>query len=148
MPTLIDGDTAIWEFNTIFVIGGKNSSQLYPATRHGAPMSSVGWNWLLASLNAPYLGLSREAKKAANDRAPSWAADAKEMIANLQLLDGQLARHPYIAGEALSIADIALAPIVARCTSFPIELTGSAKSQGLAGKKIASRPAFKKATAA
>jgi glutathione S-transferase len=148
VPTLVDGNAAIWESNTILrYLAAKNGSPLYPSDPVRRSHVERWMDWLLASLNAPYLGLFREAKKAANERAPSWSADAKEMAANLQLLDSQLATHPYIAGEALSIADIALAPIVARCTGFPIELPALPNLKAWQ-ERIASRPAFKKATTA
>ena len=147
VPTLVDGDSTIWESNTILrYLAAKNSSPLYPSDPTRRSHVERWMDWLLASLNAPYLGLFREAKKAANERAPSWASDAKEMAANLQLLDSQLAEHPCIAGEELTIADIAFAPIVTRCTSFPIEFPALPNLKAWQ-QRIASRPAFKKATA-
>ena len=148
VPTLLDEETVIWESNTILrYVAAKNNSPLYPSDPTRRSRVERWMDWLLASVNAPYLGLFREAKKNAGERAPCWAADAKEMVAHLQLLDSQLTLHPYIAGEKLSIADIALAPIVARCTSFPIELPALPNLKAWQ-ERIASRPAFKKATAA
>jgi len=147
VPTVVDGETAIWESNTILrYLAAKNGSPLYPSDPARRSDVERWMDWLLASLNAPYLGLFREAKKAASERAPSWAADAKEMATQLQLLDYQLSTQPYIAGKELSIADIALAPIVARCTGFPIELPALPNLRAWQ-EKIAARPAFKKATA-
>jgi glutathione S-transferase len=104
-------------------------------------------DWLLASLNTPYVAIFKEAKKAPGERAASWAADAKELTANLQLLDAHLARQPYLAGKELSIADIALGPIVARCLDFPIDRPDLPNLKAWR-ERIAARPAFKKATAA
>ena len=147
VPTLLDNETAIWESNTILrYLAAKNGSPLYPSEPARRSHVERWMDWLLASLNAPYLGLFREAKKASSERAASWTADAKEMATQLQLLDSQLAKHPYIAGEELSIADIALAPIVARCTGFPIELPALPNLKAWE-ERIAARPAFKKATA-
>jgi glutathione S-transferase len=148
VPTLIDGETVIWESNTILrYLAAKNGSPLYPSDPAWRSQVERWMDWLLATLNAPYLGLFREAKKAPAERASSWAADAQEMATQLQLLDRHLAKQPYLAGEELSVADIALAPIVARCLDFPIELPALANLKAWR-EGIAARPAFKKATAA
>jgi glutathione S-transferase len=147
VPTLIDGETVIWESNTILrYLAAKNSSPLYPKDPARRSHVERWMDWLLATLNPPYVGLFREAKKTPAERASSWAADSKEMATQLQLLDNHLATQLYLAGEELSIADIALAPIVARCTGFPIELPALPNLKAWQ-ERIAARPAFKKATA-
>jgi len=148
VPTLIDGKTVIWESNTILrYLAGKTLSPLYPIDPAKRSEVERWMDWLLATLNPPYLGLFREAKKAPGERAASWAADAKEMATQLQLLDNHLAKQPYLAGDAFSVADIALAPIVARCLDFPIDLPALPHLKAWR-ERIAARPAFKKATAA
>ena len=52
---------------------------------------------------------------------------------------------PWIAGNAMTIADICLGPIVHRCLDFPVDLPGLAGLRAWR-EKIAGRPAFKKAT--
>jgi len=123
VPTLIDGDTAIWESNTILrYLAAKNGSPLYPADPARRTEVERWMDWLLASLNTPYVAIFKEAKKAPNERGATWAADSKELLAQLQLLDAHLARQPYLAGKEMSIADIAFGPQALRCapsTSAP-----------------------------
>ena len=148
VPTIVDGETVIWESNTILrYLAAKNGSALYPSDPGRRTEVERWMDWLLASLNTPYVAIFKEAKKAPGERAASWAADANELTANLQLLDAHLARQPYLAGKELSIADIALGPIVARCLDFPIERPDLPNLKSWR-ERIAARPAFKKATAA
>ena len=147
VPTLIDGETAIWESNSILrYLAAKNGSALYPADPARRSEVERWMDWLLASLNAPYVGIFKEAKKAPAERAQSWSADAKELATQLQLLDGHLAKQPHLAGKEMSLADIALGPIVARCLDFPVELPALPNLKAWR-ERIVSRAAFKKATA-
>jgi glutathione S-transferase len=148
VPTLMDGDTVIWESNTILrYLAAKNGSPLYPADLARRTEVERWMDWLLASLNAPYVAIFKEAKKAPGERAASWAADAKELTGQLQLLEAHLAKQPYLAGKDLSIADVALGPIVARCLDFPIDRPDLLNLQAWR-EQLAARPAFKRATAA
>jgi glutathione S-transferase len=148
VPTLIDGDATIWESNTILrYLAAKNGSALYPSDLALRTEVERWMDWLLASLNTPYVAIFKEAKKAPGERAVSWAADSKELAAQLQLLDAHLAKQPYLAGKEMSIADVAFGPIVARCLDFPIERPDLPNLTAWR-ERIAERPAFKKATAA
>jgi hypothetical protein len=56
-------------------------------------------DWQLASLNGPYLGVFREAKKKENERAASFAADSKELAAQLEILEKGTAGHRLDRGS-------------------------------------------------
>ena len=104
VPTLVDGEAVVWESNTILrYLCNKLAAgaALYP--RDPAARSQVErWmDWQLASLNAPYLGVFREAKKKEEERAASFAADAKELSAQLEILEKGTAGRPWIAGANL-----------------------------------------------
>ena len=125
VPTLVDGDGAVWESNTILryicskSVGG---AALYP-TEPAARSQVERWmDWQLASLNGPYLSVFKESKKKEDERAPSWASDCKELGAQLEVLEKGTTGRPWIAGSAFSIADICLGPIIDRCLNFPIAL--------------------------
>jgi glutathione S-transferase len=55
-----------------------------------------------------------------------------------------MAGRKFVAGDAMSLADIALGPIVHRCLDFPIDVSGLDRLQ-VWRAAIAARPAFKKA---
>ena len=69
----------------------------------------------------------------------------KDLGAQLSILDKNIRR--WVAGDELTIADICLAPIVYRCLRFGVELPELANVKRW-DAAIASRDAFKKATAA
>lgn len=144
VPTLVDGDTVIWESNTILrYLASKHKSALYPTDLAQRSQVERWMDWMLASLNGPYLGIFKEAKKAPNERAPSWDADSKELKAQLEILAKGTAGRAFAAGNDFSLADVALAPVVTRCLDFPVDLPGL---EGLRAwrDKVTSRPTFKK----
>jgi glutathione S-transferase len=147
VPTLVDGDTVVWESNSIlrYICNKQGSNGFYPADAAARSQVDRWMDWQLASLNNPYLGIFREAKKPAAERAASWAQDAKELKTQLEILAGGLGSQAWIAGEGMTLADICLGPIIHRCFDFPVELPGMANLR-VWRDKISARPAFKKAT--
>ncbi len=147
VPTIVDGDVVVWESNTILrYICNKyaTGSALYPADPAARTQVERWMDWQLASLNGPYLGVFKEAKKKEDERAASWAADSRELAAQLELLEKGTSGRRWIAGANFTIADICLGPIVDRCLKFPVSLPA------LPGLKawiasVAARPAYKKA---
>jgi glutathione S-transferase len=125
VPTLVDGEAVVWESNTILrylCSRSTGGAALYP-TEPAARSQVERWmDWQLASLNGPYLGVFRESKKKEEERAAGFAADLKELGAQLELLEKGTAGRPWLAGENFSIADICLGPIVDRALSFPVAL--------------------------
>ena len=146
VPTLVDGDVVIWESNTILrylCAKAAGGAGLYPA-EPGARSQIERWmDWQLASLNGPYLGVFKESKKKEEERAASFAADAKELGAQLEILEKGTAGRPWIAGANFSIADICLGPIVDRCLSFPVTLPALPSVRAWRDK-IAARAAYQK----
>ena len=149
VPTLVDGDNVIWESNTIlrYICNKQKNADLYPADPAARTQVERWMDWMLASLNPAYLGIFKEAKKAPGERAASWDADSKDLKAQLEILDRGMAGNPWAAGPNLTLADIALAPVVSRCLDFPVDLPALPKLRAWRDK-VAQRPAFKKATGA
>jgi glutathione S-transferase len=147
VPTLVDGDTVVWESNTIlrYLANKLGASKLYPADPAARSRVERWMDWQLASLNGPYLGVFREAKKPAAERAASWDADTKELKAQLEILETGTGGSAWIAGAEMSLADICLGPIIHRCLDFPVDLPGLAGIRAWRGR-VAARPAFQKAT--
>jgi glutathione S-transferase len=146
VPTLVDGEVAVWESNTILrYLCGKSAggAALYPADPAVRTQIERWMDWQLASLNAPYLGVFREAKKKEEERAPSFAADAKELAAQLEILERGTAGRPWLAGANFSIADICLGPIIDRTLAFPVSLPALPGVRAWREKLVA-RDAYKK----
>ena len=148
VPTLVDGDTVIWESHTIlrYLASKLGKADLYPTDPLKRTDVERWMDWLLASLNYQYVQVFKDSKKPAAERAATFDADAKELGAQLSILEKASAGKPFITGNALTLADIALGPIVHRCLDFPIELPAL---PGLKAwrDKLKAKPSFQKATA-
>jgi glutathione S-transferase len=88
----------------------------------------------------------REAKLEPEKRSPDFAAQQKDLGAQLSILD-QAIGEKWVAGGEMTIADICLAPIVHRCLRFGVELPALPNVKRW-DATISAREAFKKATAA
>lgn len=147
VPTLVDGETVIWESNTIlrYLCNKSGNHTFYPADPERRSHVERWMDWQLASLNNPYLAIFKEAKKPAAERAASWAADAKELVTQLEILETRLGGSTWLAGEAISLAEFCLGPIVHRCLEFPVDLPALSGVRAWRDRVVA-RPAFRKAT--
>src|ERR1700758_2494990 len=73
VPTLIDGDVVMWESNTIVrYLAAIHAPQLIGATPADKTFVERWMDWMLSSLNAPYLAMFRDAKKPAAERSADF----------------------------------------------------------------------------
>ncbi len=146
VPTLVDGGLSIWESNTILrylCAKSPKGAALHPADPAARSQVERWMDWQLASLNAPYLGVFREAKKKEEERAASFAADAKELIAQLEILEKGTAGRPWLAGDSFSLADVCLGPVIDRALGFPVALPALPAVRAWRDKVVA-REAYKR----
>jgi glutathione S-transferase len=146
VPTLVDGNTVIWESNTIlrYLAGKQGNATLYPTDLAARTEVERWMDWVLASVNYSYVQVFKDSKKAENERAPSFAADAKELAAQMAILEGAMAGKAWVTGGNFTLADVALGPIMHRCLDFPITLPALPHLKTWRAKLL-ERPAFKKA---
>lgn len=114
VPTLIDREVVLWESNTILrYLADKATSPLYPVDRVRKAHVEKWLDWQLGTLSATfrplYVGLVREGKS-----LTSLSEQHAKASALYRILDAELAHHPYIVGDTLTLADIALGPMVHR----------------------------------
>jgi glutathione S-transferase len=148
VPTLVDGDMVTWESNTILrYLAALHGPQLTGATPAEKTQVERWMDWMLAALNAPYLAVFKDAKKPAAERSADFAAQSTDLVAQLKILDGHVAGKTWFALDRLTVADIALAPVVKRCLEFPIERPELPELMRWM-KAIDARPAFAVATGA
>lgn len=141
VPSLVDGDTAIWESHTILrYIAAKTGSDLLPADPAERAKVECWMDWLLATLNGTYVTLFKATKDGGT--APEGAVS--ELGTALGMLDARLADSDYVAGGKLSLGDIALGPIVHRCLGFPVERPDLPNLSAWHARLLG-RPAFQKA---
>jgi len=148
VPTVVDGDLVIWESHTILrYLAALHQSALLGATPGERTHVERWMDWLLASLNTPYVAVFKDAKKPPAERGADFSAQSADLVAQLKILDGHIAAKSWFALDRLTLADIALGPIVARCLDFPVERPAFADlARWMAAVKT--RPAFAVATGA
>ena len=147
IPTLQDGDAALWESNAVvrylFDRYGKEPlAPKDPVVRARADAFQE-WNtstfWLHARVLNVQLVRTPEEKR---DHAAVEAANQKVNQA-LVILDAHLARQPYVAGEHFTFGDIPLGASAQRYFALPLKRP-SAPAVEAWYARIKERPAFKK----
>jgi len=146
VPTLIDGDVAIWESNTILrylaAVGAPGLTGATPAER---TLVERWMDFLLAAINPGYLAAFKGVKLAPEERSPDYDSQIKDLVAQCAIIDGHLAGKSFLALDRLTIADIASVPILKRCLDFKIDRPALPNLERWA-LAIAERPAFLAAT--
>ena len=145
VPTLIDGETVIWESNTILrYLANVQARGLTGATPAEKSEVERWMDFVIAAVNPGYLAGFKGAKLQPAERDPEFSRLIADLITQMAILNHHLARKEFLALGRLTIADIACAPILKRCVGFGIERPEMPElERWIAG--IAARPAFKKA---
>lgn len=123
VPTLIEDKTVIWESNTIlrYLAATKN-----PEMKGSSPAQAADverWmDWLLASVNPHYMTAFQESKKPEQERnSTAFASAVSQLDGLLAIAEAHMEDKSYFALNRLTLADIALGPILKRCLDFPGE---------------------------
>lgn len=146
VPTLSDGDLVIWESNTILrYLAATRAPELTGSTPAEVTQVDRWMDFLLAAVNPGYLTAFKGSKLAAEQRPDGFDAQVAELHEQMAIVDAHLVGRTHVALGRLTLADIALAPIMGRCLGFPLDRPAlPALEAWHAG--IASRPAYKAAT--
>ncbi|RUY94025.1 MULTISPECIES: glutathione S-transferase family protein [unclassified Mesorhizobium] len=148
VPTLVDGDTVIWESNTILrYLAAFGGEQLNGATPAEKTEVERWMDFLLAAVNPGYLAAFKGAKLTPEEQTAEYKEQVKDLVAQLKIIDGHLAGKDFLALGKLTLADIACAPILKRCVDFKIDRPSMPDLERWVAA-IAARPAFKAATTA
>jgi len=146
VPTVRDGDLVIWESNTIqrYLASRYGDGALYPPRLSARSQVDRWLDWELGTLAPTILpvfwGLIRTPPPARNEAA--IAASLKSLIELWQIFDRQLADQKYIAGDSLTLADIAMGNSIHRWYAFPIERPDLAHLKAW-HERISQRPGFR-----
>lgn len=113
VPTIVDEEAVIWESNAILRYLGDRYAKgpIWPAAPAGRAAADQWMDWGATAL-VPALGRYRTALKSSDAAAADVALAST--TAHASLLDRHLAANDYLAGAALTLADIALAPAIHR----------------------------------
>jgi glutathione S-transferase len=147
VPTLIAGEVVIWESNTILrYLAAKERPDLTGATPAERTEVERWMDFLLAAVNPGYVAVFVGSRLKPEERTEAYHAAGKDLAQQLAIIEGHLAGRDWLALGRLTIADIALGPILKRCLGFDI---GRPASPGLEAwlVRLEALPSFRKATA-
>jgi glutathione S-transferase len=148
VPTLVDGDTVIWESNTILrYLAASGGEHLHGATPAEKTEVERWMDFLLAAVNPGYLAAFKAAKLKPEEQSAESKEQVKDLVAQLKIVDGHLSNKEFLSLGRLTIADIACAPILKRCIEFKIDRPSMPDLERWVAA-VAARPAFKAATGA
>lgn len=146
VPTLVDGDTVIWESNTILrYLADTRAKDMTGATPAERTEVERWMDFVLAAVNPGYMTGFKGAKQDPADRPAGFDAQIADLHAQMQIISAHLEGKDFLALGKFTIADCALGPILGRCLNFPYERPSM---PGLERwfESISGRAAFKAAT--
>lgn len=125
VPTLVDGDFALWESSAIvrYLARTYGAGTLLPATEREIARADQWMEWAGTTLypdiiTSIFMGLVRTPASARN--AAAIATSITRAGEKLTILDGVLANRPYILGDKLTVADIPAGGLMYRYFTLPI----------------------------
>ncbi|HEY7666238.1 MAG TPA: glutathione S-transferase family protein [Xanthobacteraceae bacterium] len=146
VPTLEEDGFVLWESNSIvrYLAAKYGSGTLAPADLRARARASSWMDWQLTvaapALTPVFWGLVRTPPEK-RDHAAIEAGKVKSMAA-MKILDAQLAKSPFVAGDALSMGDIPVALMAYRFRRLVPERPGLDHLERWF-TTIEQRPAFK-----
>ena len=151
LPVLVDGDTVITESIAILQYLGTKYGPTPLTPQPEDPNYAAYLQFLVlgeASLAAGLTPLVRAMFMAPDDQKQNWTLknNAESFIKQLQLVDAQLAKGPYLAGDNFTAADISVGYALAFGTFLSLDDGYSAAIKDYQ-QRITSREAFQRASA-
>jgi glutathione S-transferase len=126
VPVLVDGDTVLWESNTIcrYLAARNGAGRLLPVDSVRRAHVEQWMDWQATELNNAwrYAFMALVRRSPAHQDAQLVAASAAQWNRHMGILDRQLARTgAFVAGADFSLADIVLGLSINRWLMTPIE---------------------------
>lgn len=121
IPALDDEDTIIWDSMAILVYLARKYQRLDLLPEEALLLARV-MQWLAVSENELLFGLAR-ARRIKKFNGPGHHSTARVMaIDGLKVVEQQLQQTPWLAGEHLTLADIACYPYIALAHEADIDI--------------------------
>ncbi len=125
VPALQDGDFSMWESNASvrYLASAYGRGSLAPADPKAFAIADQWMDWGLTTLNADIIAtcfLQLIRTPAADRSVAAVEAAAKRAGEKLAILDSQLAGKPFILGDTLTMADVAVGSFMYRYYNLPI----------------------------
>lgn len=123
VPLLVDGDFTLWESNSIvrYLCSKHDHGGLYPASPQLRAHAERWMDWQLSTLVSPvsivFQNLIRAAPAERDPRAIDKASGAA--AAAIEILDRELGRRSFVAGELFTMGDIPVGATAHRWLALP-----------------------------
>ncbi|HZA55768.1 MAG TPA: glutathione S-transferase family protein [Candidatus Udaeobacter sp.] len=147
VPTIQDGDFVLWESNSImrYLLEKYGQGRLLPPTPEGRASANRWMDWQLTTLGPSIVPLFWTLIRTPQEkRDPNVVNSALEKTSNAwKIVDQQLTRSPYVAGDALTLGDIPLGVWAYRWYNLAIERPRFAQIDAWY-KRLCQRPAYQK----
>jgi glutathione S-transferase len=147
VPVLVDGDFTLWESHAILRYLAEtqpNGTRFWPDQPRPRALVNQWLDWTNTVLTAPqsivFIALVRT--PAAQRDMPALAAATDRAAQAWALLDRQLAHTPFVAGESLTLADIALGVSVHRWFVMPVDPRPETPHLHAWYQRLLERPAY------
>lgn len=130
VPTLVDGDFSLWESNAIvqYLAAQARESPLFPADARSRA-DILRWQFWESSSWAPAC-IVYVYERLLKPMLGRGEADEEEIKKNeekfhrlAKMLDGHLSNQPWLAGDAMTLADLSVAPVLmyAESARYPMD---------------------------
>ena len=150
VPTLDDDGFVLWESNVIvrYLAARHGNGSLYPDDLRERADAERWMDWQQTRVSSPMRVLYRALLLVPPESTPPPSLDTahRQAAQAWTMLERRLERQPYVAGNALTVGDIALGNAVHRWFRLPIErpLLPSLRAWY---DRLCERPAYRKYTA-
>ncbi|MBV8566971.1 MAG: glutathione S-transferase N-terminal domain-containing protein [Methylobacteriaceae bacterium] len=148
-PAIVDGDVTVFDSNAILLYLAEKTGKFLPENTPVARGQLLSWLMFVATGIGPYSGQAVHFKHHAPEQLP-YAVNRYlfEVRRHYGVLDGQLAKHRYMLGDAYTIVDMAVWGW-ARAVPFILGEDGWSKIPNLKRlfDEISARPAAERANA-
>lgn len=124
VPTIRDGDFVLWESHAIlrYLAAGPGGRALYPEESKARGLVDQWLDWQAIHQAATVRDFGKLFRPGAPTPAGEVLAAARSGIEGVfALLEAELTKRPYIAGEQFTLADIPIALGAARWFGLPVE---------------------------
>ena len=125
VPTLVDGDTVIWESTAIirYLAAKYGAGGLWPTDPAERSLADRWLDWAKSTGNPPTMGLFiATVRTEPEERDAAAIARLSEATAKVwRFLDAHLAAQPYLAGDHLTMGDLPLGALAHRYFHMDVE---------------------------
>jgi glutathione S-transferase len=145
VPTLKDGDYVLWESHAIvrYLAAKYGTGTLWPEDIRARGLADQWADWTSARFQPAWLGVFvAVVRTAPANRNPETVAKATAGAhACLAIMDAQLAKTPFLAGEGLTYADIVAGVSLYRWATMEVD-RGNFPGVEAWHRRLLERPAF------